>query len=202
MTTANKNLVARVSRYTIEKHEGLVRFYHDKRKIPFHKVAKYAITGENIKKGNIIIKKDAIVRKEYIKDGMLTFDQEWYEQDHWAWDDKTGNVYRIKVQNNSETERKLCGNIPVTQSRESVLARILDRDITTSDAYDPTNRSHARWVDGADTKQLVKWSVEMDGKNILAIVIAKPKMTYNEIRNVIINEGGSIDSNGIIHRPQ
>lgn len=44
------------------------------------------------------------------------------------------------------------------------------------------------------------WSVEFDGKNILALVAVKTEMTYADIRNVIINEGGIIDNNGIIHR--
>ena len=49
--------------------------------------------------------------------------------------------------------------------------------------------------------QLVKWSVEMDGKNIMALMAVKPKMTFNEVVNVIVNEGGSVDNNGIIHAP-
>ena len=44
------------------------------------------------------------------------------------------------------------------------------------------------------------WSVEFDGKNILALVAVKTEMTFGEIRNVIINEGGIIDNNGIIHK--
>lgn len=50
-----------------------------------------------------------------------------------------------------------------------------------------------------DWKQ-VKWCRELDGKNILALVMLKPQMTYAEIKNVIVNEGGSVDSQGIIHR--
>ena len=45
------------------------------------------------------------------------------------------------------------------------------------------------------------WSVEFDGKNILAILFAKPKMSYNDVKLIITNEGGSVDSNGIIHKP-
>lgn len=44
------------------------------------------------------------------------------------------------------------------------------------------------------------WSVEFDGKNIFALVAVKTNMTYAEIRNVIMNEGGTIDSNGTIHK--
>lgn len=50
-----------------------------------------------------------------------------------------------------------------------------------------------------DWKQ-VKWCREFDGCHIIVIVAGKPKMTYDEILNVILNEGGSIDENGIVHR--
>lgn len=44
------------------------------------------------------------------------------------------------------------------------------------------------------------WSIEFDGKNVMALVMLKPKMTYSEILNVIQNEGGYVDSNGIVHK--
>lgn len=44
------------------------------------------------------------------------------------------------------------------------------------------------------------WSIEFDGKNVMALVAVKPKMTYSEILNVIQNEGGYVDSNGIVHK--
>ena len=44
------------------------------------------------------------------------------------------------------------------------------------------------------------WSVEFDGKNIFALAAVKTEMTYAEIRNVIMNEGGTIDENGTIHK--
>ena len=46
----------------------------------------------------------------------------------------------------------------------------------------------------------VTWSVEMDGKSILALLALKPKMTYAEITRIIHIEGGYIDRGGIIHR--
>ena len=44
------------------------------------------------------------------------------------------------------------------------------------------------------------WAVELDGLNILAAVITHPKMSYAEVKHVIINEGGTIDENGIVHK--
>lgn len=50
------------------------------------------------------------------------------------------------------------------------------------------------------TSSTNNWSVELDGKSVLALAIVKPEMTFAEIKNVIINEGGYVDSNGIIHK--
>lgn len=44
------------------------------------------------------------------------------------------------------------------------------------------------------------WSVEFDGKQILALLILKEKMTYEEVVRVITNEGGYVDSKGIIYK--
>lgn len=44
------------------------------------------------------------------------------------------------------------------------------------------------------------WSVDYDEKSILVLLALKPKMTYGEIINVIVNEGGYVDSKGIIHK--
>lgn len=52
-------------------------------------------------------------------------------------------------------------------------------------------------------KELVqmKWSIEFDGQHIFFLLKKKPKMTFDEVVNVIINEGGSVDKDGFIHRP-
>ena len=132
---------------------------------------------------------------------MLEFDWAWDEQNHWCYDDKTGHVYRWQLENprigNVWKEKKLCGSVPAGTPPEKVLAQILDRDITVNDAYNSQDKH--RHLPKEDWKQ-VKWCREFDGKNILALVIVKPKMTFAEIKNVIINEGGSVDSQGIIHR--
>ena len=44
------------------------------------------------------------------------------------------------------------------------------------------------------------WSVEFDGKLILGLLILKEKMTYEEVVQVITNEGGYVDSEGIVHK--
>ena len=42
--------------------------------------------------------------------------------------------------------------------------------------------------------------MEFDGKNVLGILALKPKCTYKELLNIIHNEGGYVDSKGIVHK--
>ena len=44
------------------------------------------------------------------------------------------------------------------------------------------------------------WSTRYDGHHVLELVMAHAKMSYKEMLNVIQNEGGYVDSDGIIHR--
>lgn len=44
------------------------------------------------------------------------------------------------------------------------------------------------------------WSVIWDGSHVALLVMQKPKMSYAEVLNVIHNEGGYVDSDGIIHK--
>lgn len=44
------------------------------------------------------------------------------------------------------------------------------------------------------------WSVRFDNQHIMMIMLEKPKMTVNDIITVIINEGGSVDKNMVVHR--
>ena len=45
----------------------------------------------------------------------------------------------------------------------------------------------------------VVWSKELDGKSVLILSTAYPKMTMREILMVLENEGASVDAAGIIH---
>lgn len=188
-----------------EYHQGLWRWYNDERFIPFKKQVKYSINDANLKSGKVFIKKYSersgkkpeLIQKEYTKKGMMSHEQQWFEQNHWAYDAKTGDVYRIKMEDGVEVERKLCGTVLPGTEPYKVGLRIEDRDITVRDAYNPEDRHrHQHW----EIQHENRWSVEFDGKSILALVILKPKMTYAEIKNIIINEGGSVDAQGIIHR--
>lgn len=76
---------------------------------------------------------------------------------------------------------------------------IIDEERYTSESVNHGSGIHWTNKSGAHNMQLVKWSKEFDGKNIMALCIVKPKMTFNEIMNVITNEGGTVDPDGTIH---
>ena len=42
------------------------------------------------------------------------------------------------------------------------------------------------------------WSVDYEGRHVFELCALKPKMSYKEIKEVIINEGGFIDDKGFI----
>ena len=44
------------------------------------------------------------------------------------------------------------------------------------------------------------WSIEYDGRSILEFMIVKSNCSYEHAKMVIEGEGGSIDSDGIIHK--
>lgn len=50
------------------------------------------------------------------------------------------------------------------------------------------------------TASTLNWSIEWDNQPILILVMQKPKMSYKEILDVIMAEGGYVDSEGIIHK--
>ena len=187
--------MANYENFVWEKHEGLWRFYNPVRKIYFKRTGRYAVNQHNLDAGKVHIdSKRGVIQSEYQIKGSKSFEQEWYEQDHWAWEEVTGNVYRIKMKDGVQMERKLCGQV---DERRHVVLYLIDRDITSRDEY--SNQDLHKHPKKEDWKQ-VKWCREFDGKSILALVALKPKMTFAEIKNVIENEGGSVDSIGIVHR--
>lgn len=46
----------------------------------------------------------------------------------------------------------------------------------------------------------VNWSVEYDEHHVAELLLTKTEMTFAETKNVILNEGGFVDDNGIIHK--
>lgn len=189
--------MAHYENFVWEKHDGLWRFYNPIRRIYFKRTDRYAVNQKNLDAGKVHIDpKRGIIQSEYTVKSAKDFTQEWYEQSHWAWEEKTGNVYRIKMKDGVQMERKLCGCVP---ERRQVVQYLIDKDITIRDAYDIT-AYHSKVVTSHHSDYQTKWCREFDGKSILALCQVKPKMTFGEIKNVIENEGGSVDSMGIIHR--
>lgn len=44
------------------------------------------------------------------------------------------------------------------------------------------------------------WSIQYDGRSILEFMMEKTDCPYGHAKQVIENEGGYVDSNGIIHK--
>lgn len=83
-------------------------------------------------------------------------------------------------------------------SPDRIIACIKGKEITASEAR-AVEEHKSRCI---ETRQMItnNWSVEWDGKPALLLVAEKPKMSYKEILQVIQNEGGYVDSNGIIRK--
>lgn len=44
------------------------------------------------------------------------------------------------------------------------------------------------------------WSIQYEGQSVLEILKSHPKMSFAEMLNAIVNEGGYVDDKSIIHR--
>ena len=187
--------MAHYENYVWEKHEGLWRFYNPIRRIYFKRTERYKVNQHNLECGRVRIDpKRGVIQSEYTVKSKKDFDQEWYEQDHWAWEESTGNVYRMYMKEGHCVRKALCGKV---DKLRHVVQYLIDGDITSRDEW--SSQDKHRHLKKEDWMQ-VKWCRDFDGKSIIALCAFKPKMTFAEIKNVIENEGGSVDSQGIIHR--
>ncbi len=137
------------------------------------------------------VKKDPKEKQRFFRK-TVTFEDapnhwEYVEEEH-GW-----SVYYVKKGINRRLAR--CG-MPKYEP-ESIIVMLKEKEITVSDC-NKVEEAHNR----KPVRQLVtnNWSVEWDGKPALLLVAEKPKMSYKEILQVIQNEGGYVDSNGIIHK--
>ena len=109
-------------------------------------------------------------------------------------EDGSWNVYYVKRGVNRRMAQCNIGEF----SPESVLCRIVDKDISVTDCR-KVEEEHGRQVDRTPITGLF-WSKEFDGKSIFDLMEQWPKMPYAHIKMVIANEGGFIDDKGIIHK--
>lgn len=84
---------------------------------------------------------------------------------------------------------------------QAIEARIQDRDVSVSDCNRIEENLHRNNCIG---KRIVSftcaWSIKFDGKSVVELLAEKPKMSYAEVLQVIQNEGGYVDSKGIVHK--
>lgn len=55
-------------------------------------------------------------------------------------------------------------------------------------------------VIGERTAVTNNWAIQYDGQHVFVVLANYPKMSFGEFKQVIVNEGGSIDEAGFIHR--
>lgn len=189
-----KRLKSRITDYAREWIDEEYKFYKPYRTIPVKK--QYVQSLQNWAAGRLNADGSG---KHYVN--YLRFEQKWYEQDHWAYGPKDGEwyVYRVKMKDGREVRRDIITSTGTTRFKpDAILAQILDGTWKVGDA-EKTSFA-AKTIQHADYP--VYWSKEFDGKSALAIMALKPKMTFAEIKNIIENEGGSIDSQMIVHAKQ
>lgn len=104
------------------------------------------------------------------------------------------NIYYVKRGVNRRLAQCNIGKF----SPESILARISDKDISVNDCR-KVEEEHGRPVERTSFVG-VYWSKDFDGKSVFELMEQWQKMPFAHIKMVIENEGGSIDSNGIIHK--
>lgn len=109
-------------------------------------------------------------------------------------EDGMWNVYYVKRGVNRRLAQANIGKFPP----DAIIARIHDRDISVSDCR-KVEEEHGRQVDRTPVEG-VYWSREFDGKSVFELMEHWDKMPFAHVKLVIENEGGSIDSNGIIHK--
>ncbi len=131
--------------------------------------------------------KDAYMRKE------VPFED---APNYWEYicEDGSWNVYYVKRGMSKRLAQCNIGEF----SPESIITRISDRDISVNDCR-KVEEEHGRQVDRTPIAGLF-WSKEFDGKSVFELMEQWPKMPYAHVKMVIENEGGSIDSEGIIHK--
>lgn len=171
--------------------KGLYRFYKDERMVPVEGEYKQSIA--NYMAGRL--NKDGSGKRYRT---FLTFKQEWYEQDHWAYGKKDGTwyVYRVKMKDGQEMSRTVVGDTgSIRYSDSAMWQRFKDRMYRVE--VEPEKTYCAKTIRHEDYGYY--FSKEFDGKSLIALMMVKPKMTVEEIKMVIENEGGSVDKDLIIH---
>lgn len=109
-------------------------------------------------------------------------------------EDGMWNVYYVKRGANRRMAACNIGQF----APSAIIARIKEKDITVADCK--RIEEHISRPVSRIPLAGVYWSIDYDGKSVYDLMEDKPKMPYADIKAVILNEGGSIDAEGIIHK--
>ena len=131
--------------------------------------------------------------------------QQDYTRDkgYWEWlKDKYSDDWLLWRINNVKHERRLALRTPIQYSPTALIAMIVDKEITVNDCrtIEEYQRGYHRSIMGERIPIEGRWSVLYNNHSIVELLLLKPKMTFAEIKMIIVSEGGSVDACGIIHR--
>lgn len=125
---------------------------------------------------------------------------EWTEANrYWVYvkEDSRWSLYYVNREKGNS--KRLAMTFPVFYKPESIIVRIKDKEITVHDC-DKVEQARHKAQGGPKITVTNNWSIQYEGKHIFELLKEKPNMTYAEILNVIVNEGGCISPEGIIQR--
>lgn len=115
---------------------------------------------------------------------------------YWSYE-KNGDKWALyRIYNDTGTKTKCADQLPELKGT-AIIDELRDHFYSIHDAEKLT--THRR-VLGTRVLGTNNWSVEYDMQSVVAVMLLKPNMTFETLNRVVANEGGYIDTNGIIHK--
>ena len=115
---------------------------------------------------------------------------------YWSYERNGDRWALYRIYNDTDTKTKVADQLPELEG-EAIMAELGDRFFSIHDAEKLA--AHRR-VLGTRIMSTNNWSVEYDNQSVVAVMLLKPNMTYETLSRVVLNEGGFIDDQGIIHK--
>lgn len=115
---------------------------------------------------------------------------------YWSYE-RNGDKWALyRIYNDTGTKTKCADQLPELEG-EAIMDELHDHFYSIHDAEKLATH---RKVLGKRIMSTRNWSVEYDNQSVIAVMCLKDKMTFGTLKAVVENEGGYIDTNGIIHK--
>lgn len=151
--------------------------------------------------GDIAIWRDELMLPMIIKSGPRKGEKTFFKKNiplekadsYWLY--SGDSLYYVKA--NPYSKRLARANL-FNFKPEQIIAMLTDKDITVADC----NKISQHETRSINKKVALtsNWSTRYDGHHVLELVMTHAKMSYREMLNIIQNEGGYVDSDGIVHK--